>query len=135
MPIDVGLCEQCNPLGLRDSSASQVHGTVFIAVLIGIVGLALLARLSINGIGPFTSQVANVAAADAGLAVTLVVHNDGSSVGQTTCRVTDPADANGSRGAILLSPQIEPGATRTFTQTVTELGTTVRPLAVQCSAP
>ena len=24
--IDVGLCERCNPLGLRDSSASQVHG-------------------------------------------------------------------------------------------------------------
>jgi len=135
VPIDVGLCEQCNPLGLRDSSASQLHGTVFIAVLIGIVGLALLARLSINGIGPFTSQVANVAAADAGLAVTLAVRNEGSSAGQTTCRVTDPTDANGSRGAILLSPQIEPGATRTFTQTVTELGTTVRPLAVQCSAP
>ena len=31
VPLDVGLCERCNPLGLRDSSASQVHGTVVIA--------------------------------------------------------------------------------------------------------
>ena len=30
--LDVGLCERCNPLGLKDSASSQVHGTVFLAV-------------------------------------------------------------------------------------------------------
>ncbi len=133
--IDVGLCERCNPLGLKDSSASQIHGTVFIAVLIGVVGLALLAHLTIAGVGPFTAQVADVAADGAGLAVTLTVHNAGSATGQTTCRVTDPADRNGSKGAIVLSPRIDPGATRTFSQTVSEFGAVVRPLTVECSSP
>ena len=61
--------------------------------------------------------------------------NQGTSAGQTTCRVLDPADRNGGRGGLVLSPQIEPGQTLSFTKRVTELGTTVRPLSVECSAP
>jgi ribosomal protein L40E len=135
VPLDVGLCEKCNPLGLRDSSSSQVHGTVIIAVLIGIVGLALLARMTIAGIGPFTASVAGVTAAETGLVVSLTVRNDGTSAGQTTCRLTDPKDRNGGKGAFMLSPQLDPGETRTFSQTVTEFGTTPRELVVECSAP
>jgi hypothetical protein len=135
VPLDVGLCEHCNPLGLRDSSASQVHGTVFIAVLVGVVGLALLAKLTLTGVGPFSAQVANVVPDGAALAITLTVRNEGSSPGQTTCRITDPVDRNGGKGAIVLSPQIDPGATTTFSQTVTEFGSTARELAVECSSP
>jgi len=137
VPLDVGLCERCNPLGLRDSSASQVHGTVFIAVLLGVIGLALLARLTISGVGPFDAKIANLApAADGtGLAVTLTVHNTGTGAGQTTCRLTDPQDRNGNKGAFILSPQIDPGGTRTFSQTVTEFGTTPRDLFLECSNP
>ena len=57
-----------------------------------------------------------------GLAVTLTVTNHGSSAGQTTCRVTDPADRTGNIGGFMLSPQIEPGETVTFTQRLTALG-------------
>ena len=57
VPLDVGLCERCNPLGLKDSSASQVHGTVFIAVLVAVIGLALLGRLTLAGVGPFAARV------------------------------------------------------------------------------
>lgn len=135
MPIDVGLCERCNPLGLRDSSASQVHGTVVIAVLLAIIGLAFLAHFVVSGVGPFTAEVAGAVPDGAGLAVTLTVTNQGSSTGQTTCRVTDPADRNASRGAIMLSPRIDGGQTRTFSLTVLELGSTVRPLTVACAAP
>ena len=56
----IGLCERCNPLGLRDSAASQVHGTVFAVVAITIVLLLVLARLSIAGSGPFPAAVSNV---------------------------------------------------------------------------
>jgi len=38
----VGLCERCNPLGLRDSAASQVHGSVFIAVTLAVIVLIVL---------------------------------------------------------------------------------------------
>src|SRR3954453_19592330 len=39
--IEVGLCERCNPLGLRDSSASQVHGIAIGGVTLAIVLLAI----------------------------------------------------------------------------------------------
>jgi hypothetical protein len=133
--MGVGLCERCNPLGLRDVSASQVHGTVIIAVLVGFVLLAVAARLVLNGLGPFPATLDHVAPASEGLAITLTVTNEGSAVGQTTCRVSDPAAQGGAAGAFLLSPPIEPGATVTFTQTVAALGSTVRDLVVECRTP
>ena len=59
--LDVGLCERCNPLGLKDSSASQVHGTVVIAILLAFVGLAVIARLALSGVGPFEASVVSAA--------------------------------------------------------------------------
>jgi hypothetical protein len=135
VPIDVGLCERCNPLGLRDSSASQVHATVIITVLLAFVGLAFIAHFAVSGVGPFSAQVSGVVPDGAGLAITLTVRNDGTSAGQTTCRVVDPFDRNASKGAIIVSPKIDAGQTRTFSQTVLELGSTVRDLTVACSAP
>ena len=32
IPIDDGMCERCNPLGLKQPAPSQAHGTVVIAV-------------------------------------------------------------------------------------------------------
>ena len=133
--LDVGLCERCNPLGLKDSSASQVHGTVFIAVLLAVAGLALVGRLTLAGVGPFAGTLVGAVPDGRGLAVTLEVTNQGTATGQTTCRLTDPEDRNGGGSAFVLSPRIDPGATITFTKTVAELGDTVRALTVECSAP
>ena len=133
--IDVGLCERCNPLGLRDSSASQVHGIAIGGVVLFVVVMAIVARLALAGIGPFEGAVAGVVPDGDGLAVTLSVTNRGSSAGQTTCRVTDPADRTGNTGGFMLSPQIDPGENVTFTQRLTALGTTVRPLLAECSSP
>ena len=133
--LDVGLCEECNPLGLRDVSASQVHGTAFIGVVLAIVALALIGRLAISGIGPFTPTLAGMMADGDALAVTLTVTNHGRAAGQTTCRLIDPLDRSGGGAGFVLSPQIEPGETLTFTKRVTGLGSMVRELAVECSAP
>ena len=135
MPLDVGLCERCNPLGLRDSSASQVHGIAIAGVAAAVIILAVIGRLAISGIGPFDGTVVAAVADNGGLAVTLQVTNTGTSAGQTTCRVLDPADRNGGRGGLVLSPRIEPGRTLTFTKRVTELGSTVRSLSAECSNP
>ena len=75
VPIDVGLCEECNPLGLRDVSASQVHGTVIIMVLVGIIGLGILASIGIRGAGPYPASLDAVTPSSAGLTVTLTVTN------------------------------------------------------------
>ena len=77
MAIDVGLCERCNPLGLRDSSASQVHGIAIGGVVLFVVVMAIVARWALAGIGPFEGAVAGVVPDGDGLAVTLSVTNRG----------------------------------------------------------
>lgn len=135
VPLDVGLCERCNPLGLRDSSASQVHGIALIGVAAAVIALALVGRLAISGVGPFDGRIVSAAPDGGALSITLQVTNRGTSVGQTTCRVSDPADRNGGRDGFILSPQVQPGETLSFTKRVIELGSTVRDFSVDCSAP
>ena len=132
--IDVGLCERCNPLGLRDSASSQVHGIAIGGVVLFVVILAVVGRFALSGIGPFEASVNAVPDGDA-LAVTLTVTNQGTSSGQTTCHVSDPSDRTGDLGRIMLSPRIAPGETITFTQRLTGFGPVVKPLEVRCSAP
>jgi len=131
----IGLCERCNPLGLGDSAASQVHGTVFGVVAIAIVVMLVLARLSLSGSGPFPATVAAVSPTADGLAVTLTVTNEGSQTGQTTCRVVDAADRGVSNSAFVLSPRIDAGQALSFSAVITELGTEPRELAVTCRTP
>lgn len=133
--IDRGLCENCNPLGLRDSASSQVHGTAFVALFVAIVVLAVVARLAVSGIGPFPARLDTVAPAAGGLVVTIEVTNEGSAAGPTTCRVSDLSRRSNGSAAIVQSPRIEPGQTITFTRTVTAFGVEPRTLGVECSAP
>ncbi len=133
--VDVALCEECNPLGLAQPSASQVHGTAFLGVAIAVIIMAVVARLAISGVGPFVGQVSAVMQAGDGLAVTLLVTNTGTSTGATTCRLTDPAARYGGASGYVQSPRIGPGETITFTGQITQLGTTARLLTAECSAP
>jgi hypothetical protein len=135
VPVGVGLCERCNPLGLRDVAASQAHGTVFVAVFLAVVALALAARLFVAGAGPYLVTVAAVEPAGDALTVTLQVTNDGDAAGQTTCTLTDPAQLAGPLRAFVLTPRIEPGVTSTVTATVREFGGVARPLAAECRTP
>jgi hypothetical protein len=132
--MGVGLCERCNPLGLRDASASQVHGTVFLGVVGAFVLLAIVARLAITGIGPFPATIDAVAPVAAGLEVTLTVTNEGDAEGQTTCRVTAASNRGGGPSAFVLSPSIPSGRTITFNQVVTGLGD-AQDLVVECRTP
>ena len=133
--LDVGLCERCNPLGLRDSASSQVHGTVFVAVALGIIALALAARFAVAGIGPFRATVAGMTAGSDGLLVQIQVTNDGTAAGTTTCRISDPSLQGSGQPVFVLSPRIAPKATVTIEQLLTTFGGSARPLAVDCSAP
>lgn len=131
----IGLCERCNPLGLGDSAASQVHGTVFVVVAVAIVVMLVFARLSISGSGPFPATVSAATPTANGLAVTVTVTNEGSQTGQTTCRLVDAADRGASKSAFVLSPRIAAGQTMSFPAVVTELGTEPRELTVTCRTP
>lgn len=131
----IGLCERCNPLGLRDSAASQVHGTVFGVVALAIVLMLVFARLSIAGSGPYPATLSAATPTADGLAVTLTVTNEGADSGQTTCRIVDTADGGAGVSAFVLSPRIAAGQTVTFPAVVTEFGPGPRELAVACRTP
>lgn len=135
VPLDVAMCERCNPLALAQPSSSQVHGTVFLGVGIAVVALALLAGFALSGVGPFSASVASVVSDPPGLNVTLSVTNEGSRAGSTSCRVYDPSSPAAAEGAVLQTPRIEAGATISFNQRVTELGSEPRDLAVECRDP
>jgi hypothetical protein len=132
---DVGLCERCNPLGLRDVAAGQVHGSVFIAVAVAIAVLAVVARLSVSGLGPFPATVDAVATQGSGLAVTLTVTNQGTSTGRTTCRISRANDKAVTTSAFVTSPQLAPKETRTFTSVVTQFGSQPAEFAIECRQP
>ncbi len=130
----VGLCEDCNPLGLRDVASGQVHGSVFVAVLVAVAILAILARLSIAGIGPFPATIDGVTPSGGGLAVTLTVTNEGAA-GQTTCRVGLAGDVGVGTAAFIATPRLGPRETRTFTTVVSQFGSEPRDLTVACRVP
>jgi hypothetical protein len=133
--LDRGLCEECNPLGLKDVASSQVHGTVFVGVLAAIVLLAVFARFAVSGVGPFVPSIAAVLPSGDGLEITLSVTNTGSAAGQTTCRVSDPSRQGVGSSALMLSPRVEPGETISFTRRVLDFGSTPIQLAAECSSP
>ena len=136
VPLEVGLCERCNPLGLRDSASSQVHGTVILTVGIAIAGMAVLTRLLVSGIGPFTASTGPVhAGSSAGSAVvTVSIRNDGRTAGSATCRISDPRDPGLVQSLVVYTPRIEPGVTSTWDQDVS-FGASGQPLDITCSGP
>jgi hypothetical protein len=133
VPLDVAMCEFCNPLGLSQPAASQVHGTVFVAVGLAIITLAVLARLAVSGIGPFTTTVDAVTTSGAGLAVTLSVTNGGTKTGSTTCRLTPVG--RGGPSAIVQTPHIDPGQTVTVAAKTDRFGSEPLALLASCDAP
>jgi hypothetical protein len=133
--LDRGLCEDCNPLGLKDAASSQVHGTVFVGVLAAVLILAVIARTAVSGVGPFPATITGVLPSGQGLEVTVTVRNDGTSAGQTTCRLSDPSRRGVGRTALMLSPRIDPGESVTLTRRVGDFGSTPLQLAVECSSP
>jgi hypothetical protein len=57
VPLPVAMCERCNPLGLKQPASSQAHGTVFLGIALAVVALAVLGRVALAGVGPFSATV------------------------------------------------------------------------------
>jgi len=131
VPLEVALCEDCNPLGLAQPAATQAHGTVFVAIAVAVVILAILAGLARSSIGPFAATVVDAVVARPTLVLTITATNGGTSAGPTSCRVTDGS----GRVATIRTERVEPGATVTFTRVVTDLGiepVNARTLSIDC---
>jgi hypothetical protein len=135
IPIEESMCERCNPLGLKAPAASQAHGIAIAGIGAAIVIMAVVARFTIAGIGPFSSTVAGVIVDPAGLRVTVSVTNEGTRSGSTTCRIEDPSLRGiGPEAQFVESPVVGAGQTATFDVVVTSLGSTVRPVTADCAS-
>jgi hypothetical protein len=88
-PLGTSLCADDNPGHIAEPSATQAHGTIFVGVIAGFVGLALLARLALASAGPFAGAVESaVTRPDGGIDVVVRVTNQGSSDAAATCRIS-----------------------------------------------
>ncbi|HKO32500.1 MAG TPA: DUF4307 domain-containing protein [Candidatus Limnocylindria bacterium] len=117
---DESICEVCNRAGMATPSASQYHGTMVVAIIAGVVGLAIWASLAMRGVGPYQAEVVSVTAGPANAAVvTFSVENQGTSRGSASCRL-EARDANGYaiRTTTVTTGQIDGGQTSTFTDQI-----------------
>ena len=135
VPLDVAMCERCNPLGLSQPAATQVHGTVAVALLVAVVVLAVFARATLSGVGPFRASIEAVEPEASGLTITLNVSNEGSRAGSTTCQLTVAARRGTGGSAVVVTPQIEPGTSRSFSRSIDEFGSEPVELAIACQDP
>jgi hypothetical protein len=134
IPLSDALCAACNPGGLEQPAASQVHGTVFAGIALAVVAMLVGATFLLGGVGPFTAQLTAASPVSGGLALTLAVTNAGGRDGQATCRVWDPAYLGDPPvETYVRTPSIPAGGTLTFQQRVVDLGTGTRAFAVDCS--
>lgn len=135
VPADAGLCELCNPLELAQPSATQMHGIAAVGIIAFIVVAAVVGRAALAGAGPFTGQISAIQAASGGLAVTLLVTNDGTRDAATTCSVTQRPAPLARLVEVVQVPLVPAGSTLEYTAVVTKFGTEVVGLAVECQSP
>lgn len=135
VPIRVALCEECNPLGLSQPAATQVHAIAAGGIVLFVIVLAVLAGIGLSGVGPFSGTVRAVEAREGGLAVTISVSNEGSKDAATTCRVVEVGRPAGGPGQVVQTPSVPAGETLEFTAPVTAFGMDPKALAVDCQSP
>jgi predicted nucleic acid-binding Zn ribbon protein len=135
IPISESMCERCNPLGLKAPAASQAHGIAIVGVGVAVVVLAVLARVAIADVGPFTGSVASMQPDTDGVRVSISVHNAGSSAGTTTCRLDDPSRGGiGPQTVYVQSPSVPGGESVTFDVVVGTLGASPAKIVADCGA-
>ncbi len=88
-PAGVGLCDEHNRGHLSGPSSTQMHATVFIGIVVGVIGFFFIASLAVTTTGPFDSAVtAAEVGPDGGVSLTYTVTNEGEDEGVADCRVT-----------------------------------------------
>ncbi|MBX3030523.1 MAG: hypothetical protein KF809_10205 [Chloroflexi bacterium] len=88
-PPGVALCADDNPGKVSAPSATQLHATILVGVMFGVIALLLLLRFAVDDGGPYQATVGgHVTTAEGGVEVSFTVLNTGSADGTATCRVT-----------------------------------------------
>ncbi len=132
---DETICEVCNRAGMATPSATQYHGTIVVAIVAGVIIMAIAASLSLRGIGPFQGEALGWAGdpPDAVL-VELRVTNEGSRAGRAKCQLTARDGSNlVLRIRSSVSPPVQPGSTVTYTERIPGLPQPPASVGVSCA--
>lgn len=131
---DQAICDVCNRAGMATPSATQYHGTIVVAIILGVVAMAIAASLSLRGVGPYGAEVVAFSPATAGYQVTLRVSNDGTRSGRARCEVTAySATAERLRVQSVVVGPIDGGTTATVTEQIPGLVEAPEEFTVRCS--
>ena len=86
---DETICAVCNRAGMATPSATQYHGTIVVAIVAGVVLMAIAASWSLRGIGPFHGEAVRWGSdpPDA-VVVEVEVTNQGTREGRAKCQLT-----------------------------------------------
>jgi hypothetical protein len=135
-PIDPEetMCEVCNRAGMTSPAATQMHGTVAVAIIGAVVGMGIVAGLLVGGAGPYGAEVVAVRpVAEAAVVVTVDVATDGTREGRARCERT-AVDALGTPIArtVALSPAVPAGESVPFDAQIPGLTTDPAGVEVRC---
>lgn len=128
------MCEYCLRAGMTPPSASQYHGTIVVAVIAGVLLLALAGSFAMRGIGPWEARTVDVGPLQqGGVEVTVLVENLGTRPGRAQCRVV-AADDSGRvlRSASVLTPTLAGGSSDRITERVPGLTEEPARVTVSC---
>lgn len=126
------MCEICNRAGMVPPSATQYHGTMVLAIVVGIAALALAARLATSGVGPFEAQVLRFGPVDGAAEVTFSVANLGTATGTATCRITALDAAGRPMQTRTAQVRVDAAGSETVTESFGALRGTPREMTVDC---
>ncbi|TMB56003.1 MAG: hypothetical protein E6J47_05910 [Chloroflexi bacterium] len=132
---DETICAICNRAGMATPSATQYHGTIVVAIVAGVVIMAIAASLSLRGIGPFAAEtVSSRASPPDGVLVTVRLANEGTKAGRASCLLV-ALDSAGGRLAShsVVSPQVGAGTAITFDERIPGLPASPSEVTVSCS--
>lgn len=132
---DETICEVCNRAGMATPSATQYHGTIVVAIVAGVIIMAIAASLSLRGIGPFRGEAVRWGSdpPDA-VVVELRVTNEGTRAGRAKCQLTARDGLNlVLRIRSTVSPPVDAGSTVTYTERIPGLPEAPASVGVSCA--
>ena len=133
---DESICEACNRAGMKTPSASQYHGTIVVAIIAGVVGLAIWGSLALRGVGPYASNVVGFQADPPdGVQVTVQVTNQGTKQGFASCLLA-ARDGSGQvvRSRTVSLGPVAGGASDQFTERIGGLAAQPGSVTITCAS-
>lgn len=117
IPATETMCETCNRAGMVAPAATQMHGTLFVAIAGSVIGLGVVAALLLGGVGPFPAEVTAVTPlVDTAVEATLELRNEGTRAGRARCQLTAVDSEGGTLSQVsVVSTEIAPEASATLT--------------------